>query len=396
MRFFCFFIMFSFSHGAFAYCYSAYYGAGKVYQASTETEACRALIAGEGASRKPGSNYGAITSGACYYYDLSGSFRQYGVWTKSGDSSSSCSVSNSCSALKDLSKPWRKKWPNPDAYSPLPSTSSQDGCALDLTSYTCGTSGTTGEFACWGEGKFTGGALEPNNSTALSGCSGSECEPPSPTTSDSSHSCTAPAVNSGTTSYTCITESNSDQFGSSRCAVGTVNGVTALHCTKPDYEPEGWNKKKTEDVTETFNGDGSKSKEVVTTTEVTKCVSGKCTTTTTTTTERTGTDSAGNETSTEVTCEGDKCDVKGDEEDIEDPVFSFTPPQPSDKQGSFDSDLSEWDSKIEESKAELEDSLLKFKNQIPGVSGINLGGAGATLPCFPSLTVLGKIGRAHV
>ncbi|WP_237562499.1 hypothetical protein, partial [Glutamicibacter soli] len=120
--------------------------------------------------------------------------------------------------------------------------------------------------------------------------------------------CTAPAVNSGTTTYTCITESNANEWANSNCAVGTVNGVQGLHCTQPDYVPESDNKKREDKVTEVTNPDGSKTTTTTSTTTTKHCKAGVCTTTTTTTTTTSGKDANGNPTGTTTTCKGDNCD----------------------------------------------------------------------------------------
>lgn len=192
---------------------------------------------------------------------------------------------------------------------------SVDGCQVDVCSgsgsTTCG-SKPTGEFACWGSGAFTG---ESSTGTDTPTSPPDPESPPPPTTSSSSSDCTAPQVNGGTTTYTCVNDSNSSQFSSSDCAVGTVNGVTGLHCTPPDYVPESDDRKVTDDVTETTNPDGSKTTVTESTTDRTTCKGGTCTTTSTTTTTTTTTDAAGNTTDETTTCTGDKCDNPATEED---------------------------------------------------------------------------------
>lgn len=211
---------------------------------------------------------------------------------------------NSCTAKKDQTARFIQKYPSYDAYKPS-CTGSVDGCAMDTCSGTsqCGTNGETGEFACWGTGKYTGQQQAVADGTALN-----PPPIPEPTTTGSSQSCTAPAVNNGTTTYTCLTESNANEFASSNCAVGTVNGVQGLHCTKPDYVPESDNKKREDQVTEVTNPDGSKTTTTTSVTTTKHCKTGVCTTTTTTTTTVSGKDANGNPTGTTTTCKGDKCD----------------------------------------------------------------------------------------
>lgn len=215
-----------------------------------------------------------------------------------------CVVTNQCAAKKDQIAPFIQKYPSFDAYKPS-CTGSVGGCALDTCSGSsqCGTNGETGEFACWGTGKYTGQQQAVSDGTALN-----PPPIPEPTTTGSSQSCTAPAVNNGTTTYTCLTESNANEFASSNCAVGTVNGVQGLHCTKPDYVPESDSKKREDQVKEVTNPDGSKTTTTTSTTTTTHCKAGVCTTTSNTTTTTSGKDANGNPTGTTTTCKGDNCD----------------------------------------------------------------------------------------
>lgn len=215
-----------------------------------------------------------------------------------------CVVTNQCAAKKDQTAPFIQKYPSFDAYKPS-CTGSVDGCAIDTCSGAsqCGTNGETGEFACWGTGKYSGEQQAVSDGTALN-----PPPIPEPTTTGSSQSCTAPAVNNGTTTYTCVTESNATEFASSNCAVGTVNGVQGLHCTKPDYVPEHDSKKREDQVSEVTNPDGSKTTTTTSTTTTTHCAAGACTTTNTTTITTSGKDANGNPTGTTTTCSGDKCD----------------------------------------------------------------------------------------
>lgn len=271
----------------------------------------------------------AVTAqNACYIkqsatdpgYTLAGTVLSSTVTCEFGDNGSQCNSScdapkvmesgqcvtptNQCLAKKDQTAPFIQKYPSFDAYKPS-CTGSVDGCAMDTCAGNsqCGTNGETGEFACWGTGKYTGEQQPVADGTALN-----PPPIPEPTTTDSSQSCTAPAVNSGTTTYTCLTESNANEFASSNCAVGTVNGVQGLHCTKPDYVPESDNKKREDQVTEVTNPDGSKTTTTTSVTTTKHCKAGVCTTTTTTTTTTSGKDANGNQTGTTTTCSGDKCD----------------------------------------------------------------------------------------
>jgi hypothetical protein len=228
-----------------------------------------------------------------------------------------------CESSADQQTGWKKVWPSYDAYNSDSSkpkcVTSQNGCAVDICgaggSMQCGQSSATGEYACFGNGTYTGEEQDESTGGDVEGCEGSACEPPPPSNTTADKSCTAPQVSSGTTTYTCISESNSDQWASSNCAVGEVNGVTGLHCTKPDYVPEGHQKTKTDNVTETQNPDGGKTTKTESTVTETKCKAGVCTTTTTTTTTTSTSDAEGNTTEETTECEGDKCDNPATPED---------------------------------------------------------------------------------
>ncbi len=228
-----------------------------------------------------------------------------------------CTSVNPCTAKAGQATTWTKEYANKAAYdsNPIRETSSQGGCGVSVGSLQCGTSASTGKFGCWGTGTYSGEQQDESGGTGVADC-GSSCAPPPPTTSTSSSpECTAPQVNGGTTTYTCQSESNADQFASSNCAVGTVNGVQGLHCTKPDYVPESDRKKVTDNVTETANPDGGKTTSTASTTERTKCKEGVCTTTTTTTTTVTISDATGKTTDETTSCTGDKCDNPATGED---------------------------------------------------------------------------------
>lgn len=226
----------------------------------------------------------------------------------------SCETDNQCAAKAGQSTNWRAEYDSMSAYdsNPIRCTTSQGGCAVDVCdsgSHTCQVDGRTGKFVCTGQGgKYTGQPNSPSNGTGVDGCEGPACQPSPPQTSSSDKSCTTPAVASGVTSYTCVTESNSNQFADSNCAVGDLNGVTALHCTSPDYVPESNDKTKTDDVSQTSNPDGGKTTTTESTVDQTKCKAGDCSSTSTTTTTETTTDGSGEVTGENSQCTGDRCD----------------------------------------------------------------------------------------
>lgn len=218
-----------------------------------------------------------------------------------------------CADSAGNSTPFFEQFPTYQDYQPNCKVS-VNGCQVDVCSGAAAECGTkdTGEFACWGSGTFTGESSEGTENPT----SPPDPEtPPPPTSTSNSSDCSAPLVNGSTTSYTCVSESDSSQFSNSNCAVGQVNGVTALHCAEPDYVPQSDNKTVTDNVTKTDNPDGSSSTVTDSTTTRTTCKAGVCTTTTTTTTTTTDKDAAGNTTDETTECQGDKCDNPATPED---------------------------------------------------------------------------------
>lgn len=224
-----------------------------------------------------------------------------------------------CASLSGTSTGWKKTWSSFDAYnsdSGKPKcTTSQNGCAVDICgdvgSSTCGQSGETGEYACFGNGSYTGASQEPSEGGDVDGCEGSACQPPPPVTSSSQQSCT-PNVNG---SFTCVKNDVSTQFSGSQCTVGSVGGSTGYVCVKPDYVPQAHDKTTQDVVTQTTNPDGSKTTVTQTTTNHTTCKAGACTTTTTTTTTTNGTNPDGSPGDSSTVCTGDKCDNPATDKD---------------------------------------------------------------------------------
>lgn len=226
---------------------------------------------------------------------------------------------DACSANTGQPTGWKKTWPSFDAYdsdSAKPKcTTSQNGCAVDICgqggSSSCGQSGSTGEYACFGNGTYTGVSQAPSEGGDVDGCEGAACQPPPPVTSSSDQSCTP---NQGGT-FTCTRNDVTEQFSSSQCTVGSVGGATGYQCVKPDYVPQSDNKTTTDVVTDTTNPDGSSTKVTDTTVDRTTCKAGTCSTTTTTTTTTNNTNSDGSPGSSSTECTGDKCDNPATPED---------------------------------------------------------------------------------
>lgn len=274
---------------------------GGGYQTSSTTATCA------------GGFYVDIYTETCPYGDNSDQGLTSGIKCNTSCDAPSSMVDGQCVAPSDPCfgrqgdpTPYFEQFPSYGDYQANCKVS-VDGCQVDVCSGAAAECGTkaTGEFACWGSGTFTG---ESSTGTENPTSPPDPETPPPPTTTDSSSGCTPPQVNGSTTTYTCVSESDSSQFADSNCAYGNVNGVEGMHCTKPDYVPESDTKTTTDNVTETSNPDGSTTTTKETTTDRTTCKAGECTTTSTTTTTTTSRDSSGATTGETSTCQGDKCD----------------------------------------------------------------------------------------
>lgn len=224
-----------------------------------------------------------------------------------------------CAASSGQATGWKKTWASYEAYNADQAkpkcVTSQNGCAVDICGATgssqCGLSGQTGEYACFGNGSYTGVSQESSEGGDVDGCEGSACQPPPPVASSSQQSCTP--NNNG--SFTCVKNDVSSQFSGSDCTVGSVGGSTGYVCVKPDYVPQSHDKTTQDVVTETTNPDGSKTTVKETTTNHTTCKAGACTTTTTTTTTTNGTNPDGSPGDSSTVCTGDKCDNPATDKD---------------------------------------------------------------------------------
>lgn len=222
-----------------------------------------------------------------------------------------------CAAKAGQETNWRAEYPSISAYdeNPIRCTTSQGGCAVDVCdsgSHTCQTDGQTGKFVCTGKGgKYTGDPQIASSGPGVDGCEGIACESKPPQESSSDQNCTAPSASNGVTTYTCVSESNSNEWSNSNCAVGNVNGVQGLHCTSPDYVPEYDGKTRTDDVAQETNPDGGKTTSTTTTDDRTHCQAGKCTSSSTSSTTTTTTDGNGNVTGETSTCKGANCGSDG-------------------------------------------------------------------------------------
>jgi len=233
-----------------------------------------------------------------------------------------------CAAKAGQSTNWRAEYDSLEAYdqNPIRCTTSQGGCAVDVCesgTHECQVEGRTGKFVCVGKGgKYTGDPQAATTGPSVDGCEGLACESKPPQESSSDKNCTPPTTTNGVTTHTCVSESNTNQFADSNCAVGSVNGVQGLHCTSPDYVPESNDKTKTDKITESNNPDGGKTTTTESKTDQTKCKAGNCSSSSTTTNTTTTTNGNGQTTGESSTCSGDRCDdpsTPGRDESEEEP-----------------------------------------------------------------------------
>ncbi|MDG9926362.1 MULTISPECIES: virulence factor TspB C-terminal domain-related protein [unclassified Pseudomonas] len=302
-------------------------------------------------ARAPGAYSAVVTAeNACYakQYSSDPGYKLIGTVLSStqqcqwGDNGTQCNAScdapkvmengqcvtptNQCTSKANQTTAWKKEYASLEAHdqNPIRCTTSQGDCAVDICSASgtkdCGVDGKTGKFTCFGSGTYTGAQQAASEGGSVDGCTGAACTPPKPTEATQSKECTAPAVNSGTTTYTCVTSKNSNQWASSNCAVGAVNGVQGLHCTSPDYVPESNSSTKTDQVQQNSNAQGGTTTTTNTSQTDTNCKAGKCTSSTTNSSSSSSTDGNGNTTGESSTCTGPKCDdptTPGDESEEE-------------------------------------------------------------------------------
>lgn len=262
----------------------------------------------------------------CSVYDYAGNFISNWLPSRSGDSCPANKIYDSstgeckyddpqnCAAKAGQSTNWTAEYSDQAAYdaNPIRCTTSQEGCAVDVCSsgtFDCYVDGRTGKFVCSGKGgQYTGDPEVVSTGPGVDGCTGSSCEPKPPQESSSDKSCTSPTASNGVTTYTCVTQSNSNQWASSNCAVGSVNGVQGLHCTSPDYVPESKDTTKTDNTQQSNNADGGTTTTTESKKDQTNCKAGNCSSTSTTTTTTTTTNGNGETTGESSTCTGDRCD----------------------------------------------------------------------------------------
>lgn len=221
-----------------------------------------------------------------------------------------------CLVKAGISGTHKKTWPSYAAYSLLGETTNNDGCLMTIDTMNCGLDGASGKYGCFGTGTYTGASAppDPSDSTSCAGGADPACETPPPVTSTQTQSCT-PNTDGN---FTCTSTSGSNQYSSSQCAQGTVNGVTGFHCTKPSYQPGSSSNTQDDTVTTTANGDGTTTTTTTSTANNTHCKAGECTTTTTTTTNNIIKDGNGNVVSDDTTCSGPNCPKPTDDTGQED------------------------------------------------------------------------------
>jgi hypothetical protein len=286
-----------------------------------------------------------------------------------------------------------------------PPVFAQDGLSCEVSTVStvdCVAKGTSGAVQCNVIGKING---KVNNKTNVAdakdaACPNGTCDPILPTSNTKNDPC----VYSGSgDSVSCTSNTETSKDGTQKC--GSVNGV--MTCLTVPPSSNGIKIDST--VKTTSDADGGKTAVKTDNATKTTCTGiNKCSTSTSTTTTTTKTNSSGQTTSVQTGCKG-VCGSTG---------TGITPGTPSGNgdgegeegsgdcksedcgsggagdlkdpdNGSFDGQGSDWDKKIEESKAKFKDGLTKIKGAFSPISDVQLGSGGGQLYCPPAVTVLG-------
>lgn len=287
-----------------------------------------------------------------------------------------------------------------------PPVFAQDGLSCEVATVStvdCVAKGTTGAVECNVIGKLTGKVSNKTNviDAKDASCPGGTCDPILP----SSNTKTDPCVYSGTgDSVSCTSHTESSKDGTQKC--GTVNGSMSCFTVPPSSNGI----KIDSTVKTTPDPDGGKTAVKTDNATKTTCTGiNKCTTTSSTTTTTTKTSSSGQTTSTKTDCKG-TCSSSG---------TGITPGTPSGNgngegeegggdcktedcgsggggslkdpdNGNFDGQGSDWDKKIEESKAKFKEGLAKMKDSFSPISDVQLGAGGGQVYCPPPVPIFGR------
>lgn len=319
------------------------------------------------------------------------------IFVRYGDSCTSPAVYNSetgaceepkdeCSSKEGQSFPFRKSGTAPDNYGTISSgyfiprtEGCFEGCAASTADQKCKSS-VSGAYACSGTGYYTGQACASAPEVDFT----ETRTDPTPETTSKEEPCNYTQQADG--SITCNSSSTTETEGQ-HC--GEVNGVK--YCT--DSKPTKNGIDISTNITTESNADGSSSSTKTDTATQTKCTGVQvCVSKTTTTTTTTKTNANGSTSSVSGTCTGDNCasntnpDADGDGlgdcvTDCDDSTAGPSGSLQQGEEGNFDEGNAEWDQRIEDARAELDEKLAEYTALFKGVFELNLSTGGGSLPC---------------
>lgn len=291
-----------------------------------------------------------------------------------------------CSSKEGQSFPFRKSGTAPDNYGTISSgyfiprtDGCFEGCAASTADQKCKAS-VAGVYSCSGTGYYTGQSCASAPEVDFT----ETRNDPTPETTSKEEPCNYTQQADG--SITCNSSSTTETEGQ-HC--GEVNGVK--YCT--DSKPTKNGIDISTNITTESNSDGSSSSTKTDTATQTKCTGVQvCVSKTTTTTTTTKTNANGSTSSVSGTCTGDNCasntnpDADGDGlgdcvTDCDDSTAGPSGSLQQGEEGNFDEGNAEWDQRIEDARAELDEKLAEYSALFKGVFELNLSTGGGSLPC---------------
>lgn len=291
-----------------------------------------------------------------------------------------------CSSKEGQSFPFKKSGTAPDNYGTISSgyfiprtDGCFEGCAASTADQKCKAS-VAGAYVCSGTGYYTGQSCASAPELDFT----ETRNDPTPETTSKEEPCNYTQQADG--SITCNSSSTTETEGQ-HC--GEVNGVK--YCT--DSKPTKNGIDISTNITTESNSDGSSSSTKTDTATQTKCTGVQvCVSKTTTTTTTTKTNANGSTSSVSGTCTGDNCasstnpDADGDGlgdcvTDCDDSTAGPSGSLQQGEKGNFDQGNEEWDQRIEEARAELDEKLAEYSALFKGVFELNLSTGGGSLPC---------------
>ena len=272
----------------------------------------------------------------------------------------------------------------------LPNAACIGGCAAALSSNTNYTD-TKGKKTYYYDGNYTGNDCSAANPAGYTACNlEQDCtkESSDPET-DASNECKPGADEVDSSGRTwkvtnCTKNENSTQAGEEECNWGTVQGNWTC-VVKP---PKSTSTKTETETKTTTNSDGSKDTKQTTTTTETKCTGvNSCNTTTTTTTNSNHTNADGSAGDSSSSCKGAKCssdsgDGEGEEEEGDDDIAGPTKTLTGKASEGFGEAETQWQTKIDGARQELDGLLDQYSNLFAGSFDLNIGTGGGELPCY--------------